>query len=218
MNDDARRELHARQTAAPQRVRIEREAALGPISAIAVALKSARNAWRLTVHAELVPGRPWRLGAIVVPIPATSGEGSRVVAIATVPGASSWVVDAMPEGAPADPNEVGELELAAADVGTVGLVAVGRAEVVGERRRYTAAALAAGATLVTVDVGRRVRRVAAWQVGAGGTVAVNGGLAIPLPPNGTASVDLDQYGIGAGAVAFAAIPAGGGGYLVEYLE
>jgi hypothetical protein len=218
VHDHDRKAIHAGQTAAPQRLRLDRETGLGAVSAIAVALRSTANAWRLAIYAELIEARPWYVGTVVVPIPIVRGEGSHIVAIATVPGATSWIVDAMPDGIPAAPGEVAELEIAAADVGVAGLVAIGRAEIVGERLRYTADSLLAGASVITLATSRRIRRVSAWQDGTGGAMRVNGGAWIPLPPNGAATLETDQWAIGVASVAFSAIPAGGGGYSIEYEE
>lgn len=224
MTDHARVELNAN-TAAPVRARLRTEPGLGPISACTIALDSRRNCWRLRVHAELAPASTWRVGEILVPLPLNPAEGTRVVALACCPGAAGWVVDALPYQAAqpyaaSDPTEAGYLEIAAADVGMVepGIHVVGRAELVGARRNYIGDLLAAGNTQITIGPERLIQRVSAWQVGAGGVFGIEAGFAVPIPPNGAASVAVDRYGTDAGAVWFAAIPAGGGGYVIEFLE
>lgn len=217
----SRIQIAASVTAAPQRLRLERDPSeTGPISSVAVALQSARNAWRVTVHAELVPGRPWRVGEVVVPVPSSAARSSRIVAIATVPGARGWQVEAKPYGTPEDANELGYLEIAAADVGGAG-GAPGVAPVAGASlgsspvRSYLAGVLDAGNTSIVVPATQQILAVSGWQNGSGGTVAILGGSAIPIPLNGSVSYEPQAYGQGAGSVAFGAMPAGGGGYLIE---
>jgi hypothetical protein len=218
MLDSARIEIGARVTVAPQRLRLERTGSAPAVSALAIALQSQSNAWVLEVHAELVPGRPWKIGEIVVPAPSSGIDSSRIVALACVPGARGWMVGIAPHGTPLDPDEIGILEIAASDVGLpVPLVPVAPAFVTSEVRSYMAGTLAAGATSITVPAGTRIGSVSAWQDGDGGTMAVLGGDAIPLPPTGTVVLRVEVDAIGVGSVTFAAIPVGGGGYLIELL-
>lgn len=223
--DTTRIELHGAQRNAPHRARLRRAPGLGPLSAVTIALDSRRNGWRLGVHVELKEASTWRVGEILVPVPLNPAEGTRVVAVACCPGAVGWAVDAQPyQGAQpyaaADVTEVGHLEIGAADVGMLapGIHVVGRAELVGARRNYVGDLLAPGNTQITIGPERLIQRVSAWQVGAGGVFGIEAGLAVPIPPNGAASVAVDRYGTDAGAVWFAAIPAGGGGYVIEFLE
>jgi hypothetical protein len=218
-------ELHAAQRAAPQRARLRRAPGLGPLSAITVALDSRANSWRITVAVELREASAWHLGELRVPPALTRQTGSRVVCVACCPGAVGWVVEALPyvDAPPYDttnPLERGYLEIAAADVGMAetGIRPVGRVELVGARGRYLSGGLAAGNTDVAVAASRKIRRVSAWQVGTGGAFNVNAGAFVPIPPNGAASVAVDQFGSGATAVRFLALPAGGGGYVIEFLE
>jgi hypothetical protein len=217
-----RLDLVARQGLVPQLLELRQPTGLGAISSLSIALGSRLVAWRLAVFAELASGQRSRLGAVVVPAPTSRDLGVRVVAMATAPGAVGWMVEAMPDGAPADPREVGFLELAASDVsGAVPLRALLPAELVGERRRQVAGIIgpSASATL-TILTTQRVRRVSAWQVGTGCRIAVTGmSGAATLPPDGAASVDLDVAGTGAGTVVVGPTAlAGSAGYLVDYVE
>jgi hypothetical protein len=220
-------ELHAAQRAAPQRARLRRAPGLGPLSAITVALDSRANSWRITVAAELSEASAWHLGELRVPPALTRQTGSRVVCIACCPGAVGWVVEALPftSAIPpydtAAPTETGLLEFSAADVGQLepGIVAVGRAELVGARKGFQSGTMAPGNSQVTVPADRKIQRVSAWQVGIGGVFGIESYVeAVPIPPNGAASVQVDRFGSGAGAVWFVGIPAGGGGYVIEFLE
>ena len=224
MTDSTRVQLSAR-TLVPERAHLRTADGLGPFSALSIALDSRANSWRLRVHAELAPASTWRVGELLVPPPLTPSEGTRVVAVCCCPGAVGWVVDALPyvDAPPyntTDPLEKGYLEISAADVGMVemGIHPIGRTELIGSRARYLSSGLAAGNTDVAVAAARKIQRVSAWQVGAGGALNVNAGTFVPIPPNGAASVAVDQFGSGATAVRFLAIPAGGGGYVIEFLE
>lgn len=224
MTDSTRVQLSPR-TGAPERARLRTEPGLGPISALSIALDSRGNCWRVRVHAELSPASTWRVGEILVPAPLTPSEGSRVVALACCPGAVGWAIDALPVVAapPYDtttPSEKGYLEIAAADVGLLelGIHPIGRVELVGSRRRYTGGGLAAGNTAITIGPERRIQRISAWQDGVGAIFNVNGGAVVPLPPNGAATLETDQFGWGPAAVWFQNFPALGGGYTIDFLE
>lgn len=226
MADSTRVQLSAR-TLVPERAHLRTADGLGPFSALSIALDSRANSWRLRVHAELAPASTWRVGELLVPPPLTPSEGTRVVAVCCCPGAVGWVVDALPyvSAVPpydtADPLEKGYLEIAAADVGMIemGIHPVGRTELIGARKNYQSGTMAPGNSQVTVPADRKIQRVSAWQVGVGGIFGIEAYIeAVPIPPNGAASVQVDRFGTGAGAVWFVGIPAGGGGYVIEFLE
>jgi hypothetical protein len=87
----------------------------------------------------------------------------------------------------------------------------------GERYTYLAAALAAGNTNVVVPAGYRVLCVAAWQNGSGASFTLNTvpGQTVVLPPFGAAELAPGGGLAGPITVTFAAVPAGGGGYIID---
>ena len=181
--------------------------------------------WRLTIEPRFDLQAVTRtLGAVETIPPGRGGPPQSVVAIATAPGAVSWFVEVErlrvvrdEQSPPTAYDQVIDVDLSAfPDVAVPGVSPIlGASRLVGERYLYQAAAVPAGASSVAVPAGRLVQAISVYQVGTGGTVSVDGGAALPLPPDGAVQWAPRGTLVGPTTVDCAAFPAGGGGYLIE---
>jgi len=142
--------------------------------------------------------------------PPSTGIPTRIVALATCPGAREWQVDVTPapgvEGAPAAPDD-SSVSLA---VGKTSPMAPAGVQRVNERPKYYSGV----AGTVQLLPGEELIGWSAWDAGAGATVTLpdvplSG--AIPLPPAGVVEGGLGGLLQGPSRIVFA----GTGGYLVE---
>jgi len=195
-----------------------------PAVSVAISQSAASAAvWSLRIEPRFDAQAVVRVLGRVETVPPTMGaHPSSVAAIACAPGAVGWFVEVERvrverSGAPAtaedgflDVDLSANPDLLSPGVTALAGAAIGAAEIYS----YQAGVVPIGASSVNVPVGGRVLAVSVWQSGAGGTVAVGGGPAVPLPPNG--AVQLAPAGgiIGPLAVDFAAFGAAGG-YLIE---
>jgi hypothetical protein len=180
----------------------------------------ALRTWRFEVYADRGEGL-FFLGEITsrtpVPPPAAASPPlppiarTRIIAICTCPGALRWVVrvryanegeDSLPS-----PRPKCDVNLLGAPVASMPGV-----QAINERYSYISGAAAATFTLAR---GQRVQSWAVFSSGAGATVEINAGGAIPVPPSG--NVRGDPGGALDGGL-FAFVGAGLAGYFVEFKE
>ncbi len=157
-------------------------------------------------------------------IPPAGGAAppSSVAAIASAPGAVGWFVQVervrVERVGPAQNEDQSiDVDLSAfPDCCAPGVTPiVGAARLLTEVYSYQGGSLLAGNTNVVVPAGFQVQTINAWQSGTGGTIVVDGGDTVPLPPDGALQFAPRGTLIGALTVAFGTFPAGGGGYLIE---
>jgi hypothetical protein len=184
----------------------------------------AASVWSLRIEARFdQQGVTRELGRVETVPPVSASPTSKVVAVASAPGAVDWWVEVewlrnnRTQETEGLIDDYVDIDLSASLDQTMPGVTVFDGAGLLQRGRYAylAAALAAGATSVPVPAGWLVQTVSAWQVGAGGTVALGGGAAIPIPPNGGMQLGPQGSILGPTTVDFAGIPVGGGGYLIE---
>ena len=180
----------------------------------------ALRTWRFDVFADRGEGlfllgditsRTPRLPPAAANPPLPPQPRTRIIAIATCPGAVKWVVrvrwgqegvDSLPSPAPK------------ADVNLLGSPVASLPGVAPVNERYGYISGAAPSTF-TLARGQRVASWAAFATGAGATVTIDGGTVIPIPAAG--NVRGDPLGtLDGGLFVFA----GGtlGGFLVEFKE
>ncbi|OFW65956.1 MAG: hypothetical protein A2Y74_05335 [Actinobacteria bacterium RBG_13_63_9] len=185
----------------------------------------AASVWSLRIEPRFdAQGIVRELGRIETSPPSWGTPASKIVAIATAPGAVDWFVQVERvridrAQSVANDDDVLEVDLSASqDCTAPGLyVASGVAQVVGARYRYQAGPIGAGASQINVPAGYSVQTVSAYQVGAGGSMAVDGGDSLPLPTDGAVQFGPQGTLLGPTIVTFAGFPVGGGGYLIESL-
>lgn len=206
---------------APQAFELHAEGAGEKQNSLSVAITEVQNSlvvWQVKVEALLFERAATReLGRLDTIPPNTTGVPSRVVGIATCPGCRGFRVTVEAVG-----GHQGQ-ETCNVDLGLVpylhaaeGLVAVEPHAILhGRRYAYLSAALGAGNTNIAIPANQRIWTVTGWAFAAGGTMNLNAGAAIPIPAN--SAVQLAPRGTvrGAVVVGFAAIPAAGGGYIIE---
>jgi hypothetical protein len=187
---------------------------------------SAASVWQLRIEARFdVQGVVRELGRLDTSPPIWGVAPTKIVAIATVPGAVDWFVQVERSyvdrsgGTILPEDDLLDVELSAnQDCGEPGLfVPQGSAQAVGARYRYQGGTLPAGASQVLIDAGSSVQTVQCYQVGTGGRVRIGLGAIVPLPPDGAVQLGPQGTLLGPAVVSFSNIPVGGGGYLIETL-
>lgn len=168
--------------------------------------------YRIAVRAKTDDGE-FLVGTFSTCPPGDATPQSRVVAMASCPGALTWtlLVDAWEDpdfpGLGVFGDLSGSIYAAAGEPGgqMPGVVRVG------ERRKYYS-----GTAPGTVNIlaGERVTSWSAFAAGAGATVTIGGGSAIPLPTGGGVAGNGSGITDGPIAVVFAATA----GYLIEVAE
>ncbi len=192
---------------------------------LAIALTQTRlgadlltSRYRVEVRAKTDDGM-FIVGAFSTAPPDATSPTTRVVAMASCPGALAWVLYVRPYNLDAeDPDDFGDVSGSInAFAGEPGGQLPGVVRV-SERPKYYAGT-AAGA--VAIPPGERVTSWTAYSTGAGATVTYGPpgapGATIPIPPAG----GLSGGGSGAveeGPLVFTFAGANFGGYLIETLE
>lgn len=212
----------------PTRLRLAAlESGRHEIPSVSVAISQpagAASVWSLRIEARFTAqGVTREIGRIETVPPISASPVSKIAAVASAPGAVDWWVEVEWIRNNRTQNTEGlidgyiDIDLSASLDQTMPGVTVfdGAALLQRGRYAYLAGTLPAGATSIAVPAGWLVQTVSAWQVGAGGTVALAGGAAIPIPPSGGMQLGPQGSILGPTTVDFAAIPVGGGGYLIE---
>ncbi len=164
--------------------------------------------WRCSVRAKTANGT-FEVGRFTV-CPPTTNLRSRIVAIASCPGATHWTVLVELASGSAPGNEQhGKISLSVGPMGGGG-PGVSR---VGERPKYYSGAAAAA---VAIPAGETVVGWSAFSSGAGATVTIGSGSAIPIPSSG--GVAGGSGGLIEGPVTFTFAGANLAGYLIEVAE
>lgn len=179
----------------------------------------ATSSWTLRVEGRFsVQGIVRSIGSVESLAPSVSVP-AKVVAIAHVPGTVDWFVQVERTSVGAQPSardDVIDVDLSASPDGCMpGLHAIPLcSQLVSSRYDYLSGILPAGGTTVAIPVGSLIQTISAFQIGSGGTVQLDAGNVMPIPPDGAIQFGPKSSLVSPVDVHFV-MPAGGGGYLIE---
>lgn len=211
--------------------------AIGEANAISLALSEPANSdwvWEIRVEAKADRGFTREVGRLRTMPPAAGAPCSRVVAIASAPGATDWIVEVRAVSGTTPAYIEGDLDAAAAPY------PVGKGwEVLGDAADWTPGARywMKGATVssqtvqVSVPAGVHIDTITAWSANAGGAITVTdpltlegqdslggGGaddLVAPIPAGGVATLQPQGSLQALKARTIQITSAGAGGYIIE---
>ncbi len=200
------------------------------LSAVALTLSepaSSNHRWEIRLEAKGGNQAAAReLGRVQTRAPASGGPHSRVLALASAPGATDWLVEVRHLSGTTPVDVEAELEIVgcAYPLDQSWQVVHGFDSSIGQRYRTFAGTLAAGANVVAIPTGVGVHTISAWTDSpAAATIGwidpvTGAAVSVPLPAGGlTLGPHGSLWSDGSLSVVFT-LPAGiTGGYVIEGL-